>query len=89
MSIHERIAHLRATRASVPEDEIEIQIEWNVEYYLRILRESGLTMTEEQCRALARSDVAPTDEQLLGQALHAAFLERIEADFEVDEPPRA
>jgi hypothetical protein len=56
------------------------QGEWNAEYYLRILRESGLTMTEEQCRALASSDVAPTDEQLLGRALHAEFLDRLEAD---------
>jgi hypothetical protein len=91
MNIHERIVHLRTTRASVPDDEIEIQIEWNVECYLGILRESGLTMTEEQCRALARSDVAPTDEQLLGIALHAEFLERLEADcgLKIEEPRSA
>jgi hypothetical protein len=34
-----------------------------------------------ECLALARADVAPTDAQLLALAVHAEFLDRIEADF--------
>jgi hypothetical protein len=83
MTLRERMEHIRANWPKIPSDEIETQVEWNAAFYAEILSEcgDGLTMTAEQCTALARAGVAPTDEQLLPLALHAELVARLEADW--------
>jgi hypothetical protein len=81
MNLRERMDDMRANWPSILDADPEEHIGWVAERYREILSANGdaaLSMSAEQCRTLARLDVAPTDDQLLPMALHAEFLYRLE-----------
>jgi hypothetical protein len=81
MNLRKRMDDMRANWPSLLDADPEEHIGWLAEQYREILADcgAGLTMTLDQCKTLARAGTAPTDEQLLPIALHAEFLERIQA----------